>query len=73
MIEIKSDGGHVEVEMNGTLIRVLADLTFGVRGVFEMVTANTGNEIGHVFFSRFLESFNEGAPLDWDKITKSVD
>lgn len=73
MIEIKSDGGRVEMEMSGTLMRVLVDLTFGVRSVFEGVTADKGNEIGHLFFSKFLEAFNEGAPLDWDEIKKSVD
>ena len=73
MIEIKSDGGQVEMEMQGTMKRVLADFVFGVRSVFEGVAADKGNELGYIFFSSFLEAFNEGRPLDWDEITKSVD
>lgn len=71
MIDIKSNGGHVEMDMHGTMKQVLADLVFGVRAVFEGVAVDKGNEIGYVFFSSFLEAFNEGAPLDWDEIAKS--
>ena len=72
MIYIKSDNGDSEINCEGTSVRVIADLIFGVRHMFAHLIEESNEETAFTMYRVMLDALNEGAPLSWESIVASA-